>query len=103
MEAFLLKNVDEYVAIVKEFGDLDCWISSNLSLPPDRYLPSIISARRLGICRQALQTGWLRVPGSKMHDQTSAGKGFWVELPPAVDDEASTPAGNPIWSDRRVL
>lgn len=48
-EAFLLKNLDQYVAIVKEFDDLDCWISSNLSLPPDRYLPSIISALRAGV------------------------------------------------------
>ena len=48
-EAFLLKNLDEYVRVVKEFRDLDCWVSSNLSLPPERYLPSIIAALAAGI------------------------------------------------------
>ena len=48
-EAFLLESLDRYVAIVKEFDGLDCWISSNLSLPPPRYLPSIISALSAGV------------------------------------------------------
>lgn len=47
-EAFLLTSLDQYVRVIKEF-DLDCWVSSNLSLPPDRYLPSIISALESGI------------------------------------------------------
>ena len=47
-EAFLLKNLDEYVRVVKEFP-VDCWISSNLSLPPERYLPSIVAALASGI------------------------------------------------------
>lgn len=48
-EAFLLRSLDQYVAIVKEFADLYCWISSNLSLRPSRYLPSILSALSAGV------------------------------------------------------
>lgn len=48
-EAFLLRSLDQYVAVVKEFDGLDCWISSNLSLPPERYLPSILDALAAGV------------------------------------------------------
>jgi MoaA/NifB/PqqE/SkfB family radical SAM enzyme len=47
-EALLLKSLDQYVRIVKEFP-VDCWISSNLSLPPARYLPSITATLAAGV------------------------------------------------------
>src|SRR5437588_9716858 len=47
-EAFLCKTLHEYVAVVKEAG-LDCWISSNLSLPPKEYSPAIIAALSSGV------------------------------------------------------
>lgn len=58
-EAFLLENLNEYVAVVKEFDGLDCWVSSNMSLPPARYLPSILSALAAGIDILFISTsGW---------------------------------------------
>ena len=47
-EPFLCKTLHEYVPVVKQAG-LDCWLSSNLSLPPSKYLPTIISALSSGV------------------------------------------------------
>jgi pyruvate-formate lyase-activating enzyme len=47
-EPFLCKTLHEYIPIVKEAG-LDCWLSSNLSLPPDKYLPTISAALSAGV------------------------------------------------------
>lgn len=47
-EPFLLRTLHEYIPAVKEAG-LDCWLSSNLSLPPEKYLPTIIAALAAGV------------------------------------------------------
>jgi hypothetical protein len=47
-EPFLCKTLHEYVPVVKEAG-LDCWLSSNLSLPPKNYLSTIIAALASGV------------------------------------------------------
>jgi hypothetical protein len=47
-EPFLCTNLHQYVTIVKEL-DLDCWLSSNLSLPPDKYLETMKAALRAGV------------------------------------------------------
>jgi hypothetical protein len=47
-EPFLNKRLHEYVPLVGEAG-LDCWLSSNLSLPPKAYLPTTIAALAAGV------------------------------------------------------
>src|SRR6185369_5284155 len=47
-EPFLCRNLHEYVPIVNESG-MECWLSSNLSLPPNVYIPTIISALESGV------------------------------------------------------
>ena len=76
-EAFLLKNLDEYVRVVKEYPDLDCWVSSNLSLPPERYLPSIISALAAGIDLLFVSvSGWTQETYEINH---KAGRVDWIK------------------------
>jgi MoaA/NifB/PqqE/SkfB family radical SAM enzyme len=76
-EAFLLKNLDEYVRVVKEYPDLDCWISSNLSLPPERYLSSIISALATGVDLLFVSvSGWTQETYEINH---KAGRVDWVK------------------------
>ena len=47
-EPFLNKRLHEYVPIIGAAG-IDCWLSSNLSLRPDTYLPTMISALAAGV------------------------------------------------------
>jgi hypothetical protein len=76
-EAFLLKNLDEYVRVVKEYPDLHCWVSSNLSLPPERYLPSIISALAAGIDILFISvSGWTQETYEINH---KAGRVDWIK------------------------
>jgi hypothetical protein len=47
-EPFLCQTLHEYVPLVKEAG-MDCWLSSNLSLRPNDYLPTILSTLSSGV------------------------------------------------------
>jgi hypothetical protein len=47
-EPFLCKTLDRYVAVVKECGP-DCWLSSNLSLPPKQYADVMVGALAAGV------------------------------------------------------
>jgi MoaA/NifB/PqqE/SkfB family radical SAM enzyme len=47
-EPFLNKSLDQYIPFVNANG-MQCWLSSNLSLPPDRYSGAMVSALAAGV------------------------------------------------------
>ncbi len=47
-EPFLCKTLDQYIPTIKEYG-MDCWLSSNLSLPPKQYADSMVRTLAAGV------------------------------------------------------
>jgi hypothetical protein len=47
-EPFLCKTIDQYIGLVKQYG-LNCWLSSNLSLPPQQYADVMLRALAAGL------------------------------------------------------